>query len=93
MKQITKKEAFEAIKGLFDLSDMGKREEGKSFYAEKENGDVTFMFDKRQYWRDEVVSKLAEYFQDKNIVGGQVRIDSITFVWTAVYLEDRKQGS
>ena len=90
MTQITKQEAFDAIKGMFDFSKPEKREDGKSFYVEKDNGDVTFMFDKRQYWRDEVISKLAEYFQDKNIVGGQVRIDSITFVWTSVYLEDRK---
>ena len=89
MKQITKQEAFDAIKGLFDFTEKGKKENGKSFFVEKENGDVTFMFDKRQYGRYEVINKLSEYFQDKNIAGGQVRIDNITLLWTSVYLENR----
>ena len=92
MEQITKQEAFDAIKGMFDFSSPDKREEGKSFYITEDNGDVTFMFDKRQYCRNEVISKLSEYFQDKNIIGGQIRIDGITILWTSVYLEDRKQN-
>ena len=89
--QITKQQAFDAIKEMFELSDFDKRENGKSFYSKKENGNVTFMFDKRQYTRDDVIGKLVEYFEDKIIVGGQVRVESMTFVWTTVLIEDRAE--
>lgn len=90
IEQITKQDAFEAIVSHLEFSKEGKREDGKSFYTKKENGDVTFMFDKRQYGRFELVKKLSDLFIGKNIAGGQLRIDGMTLLYTAVYLEDRK---
>lgn len=90
MVQITKQEVFDAITSMFEFAEYGKHEDGKSFYHKKNNDNVTFMFDKRQYPRFEVLQKLTEYFRDKNIINGQLRVDSITMVWTAVYLENRK---
>ena len=84
---MTLKEAIEAVKELFDVQPFEKKEEGKSFYSLQEHGGATFFFDKRQYWRDDVISKLSEYFQDKYITDGQCRIDNITLLWTNVYLE------
>ena len=85
-KTITLKEATEAVKGMFDVSAYGNRQEGKSYFVENSDG-TTFCFDKRQYWRDEVIGKLSEYFNGKHIEGGQCRIDGTTLLWTTVHLE------
>ena len=85
-KTITLKEATEAVKSLFDVSAYGNRQEGKSYFVENSNG-TTFYFDKRQYWRNDVIAKLGEYFDGKRIEGGQCRIDGITLLWTTVHLE------
>ncbi len=86
MERITLKEATEGIKNLFDVNTWGNRQYGKSYFVENSFG-TTFYFDKRQYWRDDVVAKLNEYFNGKSIEGGQCRIDGITLLWTAVHLE------
>ena len=86
-KEISLKGAIEGVKSLFELVPFNKRQDGKSFYSYGKDGSVTFYFDKRQYWRDEVISKLAAYFQDKYLIDGQCRIDSITLLWTTVHLE------
>lgn len=87
MKEMTLKEAVEAVKELFDVCPFDKREKGKSFYISEKHGGVTFFLDKRQYWRGDIISKLSKYFQDKYITDGQCRIDCITLLWTNVYLE------
>lgn len=89
IKNITKEEAVNGIKSLFELLPFDKREDGKSFYSAGSDGKVLFFFDKRQYVRDEVVSKLVDYFRGKNIVGGQCRISPITLLHTVVSIEDR----
>ena len=91
MEQITKQQAIDGIKKLFELTTWEDRQEGKSFYSQNEGTDnANFFFDKRQYERHEVIKKLSEYFKDKNIIQGQCRIDSLTLVWTQVIIEDRK---
>lgn len=90
-KEITLQEAIDGIKGLFNVKTFEAHEDGESFVSLKENGEATFFFDKRQYWRDDVINRLVEYFNDKVIIDGQCRIDSITFVWTTVYLEKRQE--
>lgn len=87
MKEMTLKEAVEAVKELFNVCPFDKRKEGKSFYISEKHGGVTFFFDKRQYRRWDIISKLSEYFRDKYIIDGQCRIDNITLLWTNVYLE------
>ena len=87
-QNISKQQAVEAIKGMFELLPFDKKEDGKSFFTEKED-KVCFWFDKRQYLRFEVIDKLTEYFADKNIVGGQCRIESLTILWTVVHIENR----
>lgn len=89
IKNITKEEAVNGIKSLFELLHFDKKENGKSFYGVGNFGNATFYFDKRQYMRDEVIGKLVEYFRDKNIVGGQCRISPITLLYTVVSIEDR----
>ena len=85
---ISKQQAVEAIKGMFEILPFDKKENAKSFFSEKE-GKVSFWFDKRQYLRFEVINKLTEYFADKNIVGGQCRVESLTILWTVVHIENR----
>ena len=88
MIKITLKEAINQVKELFDVVPFKERKEAKSFFDEnKETGAVTFLFDKRQYMRNEIIDKLANHFSDKYIVDGQCRIASITLLWTLVYLE------
>lgn len=86
MKIITLKEATEAVKSLFNVNAYGNRQDSKSYFIENSDG-TTFYFDKRQYWRDDVIRKLSEYFDDKHIKDGQCRIDGITLLWTTVHLE------
>lgn len=89
IKDITKEEAVNGIKSLFELLPFDKKENGKSFYGDGSDGKVSFFFDKRQYMRDEVIGKLVDFFNGKNIVGGQCRIAPITLLYTVVSIEDR----
>lgn len=43
---ISKQQAVEAIKGMFEILPFDKKENAKSFFSEKE-GKVSFWFDKR----------------------------------------------
>lgn len=90
MENITKEQAVELIKKEFELLTFEERQENKSFYVEKD-GETTFYFDKKQYFRDMVIGKLVECFKGKNIVGGQCLIESVTFVWTVARVSDRKE--
>jgi hypothetical protein len=97
MEEISKQQAIEEIKSMFDVVPFSERKEGKSFFIVKEglsagkvDNDVEFWFDKRQYSRTEVVVKLTEYFNCKVITDGQCRIDGITLLWTTVTIENRK---
>lgn len=87
--EITMKEAVDGILGLFEILPWENREDEKSFYTAQEDGTASFFFDKRQYMRDEVISRLATYFDDKIITDGQCRIDNMTLVWTTVHIEPR----
>lgn len=87
MKQITRREVIEAIKGMFE-TDTGQQD-NVSRLIENDNDTATFMLDKRKYERGEIIGKLSEYFKDVNIVDGLCRIDSITFVFTTVKIEER----
>ena len=87
MKQITRREAIEAIKGMFETNT--GQEENVSRLIENDNDTATFMLDKRKYERGEIIGKLSEYFKDVNIVDGLCRIDGITFVFTTVKIEER----
>ena len=88
-KQITKQEAIDGIKGLFELTTWADKVDGKSFFAQQEGSDdADFFFDKRQYDRFEVISKLSEYFKDKVIIGGCCQIEPITLLWTLVHIKD-----
>ena len=87
MKQITRREAIEAIKGMFETNT--GQEENVSRLIENDNDTATFMLDKRKYERGEITGKIAEYFKDVNIVDGLCRIDGITFVFTTVKIEER----
>lgn len=89
IKDITKEEAVNGIKSLFELLPFDKKEDGKSFYGIGSDWKATFYFDKRQYMRDEVIDKLVEHFRGKNIVGGRCRISPITLLYTVVSIEER----
>lgn len=88
VKQITKQEAIEAVKGIFNVLPFDERENRKSFFSEKD-GNVAFFIDKNEHERYDVIAKLQEYFADKNIEDGQCRIDGITLLFTTVHIENR----
>ena len=87
MKQITRREAIEAIKEMFETNT--GRDDNASVLTENEDDTATFMLDKRKYERGEIIGKLSEYFKDVNIMDGLCRIDGITFVFTTVKVEKR----
>lgn len=89
MKQITRREAIEAIKGMFETNT--GQEENISRLIENDNDTATFMLDKHKYERGEIIEKLSEYFKDVNIVDGLCRIDGITLVFTKVTIEERQR--
>ena len=79
IKQITIEEAVDACRKLFNITEnsLSKEESGR------------FMIDKREFERFEVVNKLMDYFENKNIIGGQCAIEPITFLWTAFAIGPR----
>lgn len=85
--RITRREAIDAIKGMFEINTGDA--DNASMMAEKENDTATFMLDKRKYPRFEIIDKLSKYFDGVSIIDGQCRIESITFVFTTVYIEER----
>lgn len=87
MKQITRREAIEAIKGMFETN-TGEADNA-SMLTENDNDTATFMLDKRKYKRGEIIGKLQKYFDGVNIIDGLCRIDGITFVFTTVTIEER----
>lgn len=85
--KITRREAIDAIKGMFETN-TGEADNA-SVMTEYENDTAIFMFDKRKYERYEVLDKLSKFFDGVSIIDGQCRISSITFVFTNVYIEER----
>lgn len=90
MKQITRREAIEAIKGMFE-TETG-REDNISRFFEEADDTATFMIDKRKYEREEIITKLSDYFDGVNIKDGQCRIGDFTFVFTIVKIEKRSDN-
>lgn len=86
--RITRREAIDALKRMFETN-TGK-EGNASQLSEGKNDTATFMLDKRKYERYEIIEKLRDYFNGVSIIDGQCRIDSLTFVFTNVYIEERK---
>ena len=76
MKQITRREAIETIKGMFETNT--GQEDNASRLFEEENDNATFMLDKRKYERGEIIDGLC-------------RIAGITFVFTTVKIEERSR--
>ena len=89
MRQMTRREAIEAIKGMFETNT--GQIDNVSRLIENDNDTATFMLDKRKYERGEIIGKLSEYFKDVNIVDGLCRIKGITFVFTTVKIEERSK--
>lgn len=87
MKQMTRREAIEAIKGMFETNT--GQEDNVSRLIENDNDTATFLLDKRKYERGVIIEKLSELFKGVNITNGLCRIDSITFVFTTVKIEER----
>lgn len=86
MKHLTKQETVEALKELFDYEN-NKENKNVLVVENKEEGKTTFMVDKQYMERFEVIDKLQGFFADKVIDGCQCRIDNITFVFTAFFIE------
>lgn len=87
---MTRREAIEAIKGMFETNTGQKDNVSRLF--EEENDTATFMLDKRKYERGEIIGKLSELFDGVNITDGLCRIGSITFVFTTVTIEERPKN-
>ena len=82
-QKITKQDAINAIIDMFNL-----KESELSKYSVKDD-NASFLIDKREFERFEVIDKLQEFFADKSIIDGQCRIDSLTFLYTSVKIENR----
>ena len=87
MTDITRREAIEALKGMFETNK--RTDDNLSMMSEGEDDTATFWLDKKKYPREGIVDRLREYFKDKNIVDGLCRIDGITFVFTTVEIAKR----
>ncbi len=72
-----KKTIIEVISDLKELFELNKENDFGS-----SESDNKFMIDKRQFNRFEVLEKLQNYFSDKTIDGGYLKVDNITFVHT-----------
>lgn len=65
------------VKDLRDIFELNTKHNSGSFEFENK-----FQIDKQQFPRLEVLSKLQDYFKDKIIDGGYLKVDGITFVLT-----------
>jgi len=84
MNKKTLEQGIADIKELFDDAlKNGKWNDYKSgnqsFFNEKDNG---FFIDKRVVERDVVIQRLVDYFNQNEIVGHCVQLDSITLLFT-----------
>lgn len=86
MEELTKQETVEALKRLFDYEN--HKEKNEVMVSEK-YGTTTFMVNKMYMERYEVITKLQQFFEDKVVENGQVRLESTTFVFTVFHVEDR----
>ena len=87
MKNITRREAIEAIKGIFETNK--GREDNMSRLIENEDGTATFLLDKRKYERCEIIRQLTELFEGVVIIDGICRIEGLTLLFTTVKIEKR----
>lgn len=86
MKEITKQEAIEDLKKLFDYEN--QKGINISVY-ESSSTNTKFRINKMYMTREAVVSTLQQYFSDKYIKDGQCRVHAFTFVYTLFSIEDR----
>lgn len=82
-QKISKQEAINAIIDMFNL-----KESELSKHSVKDD-KATFLIDKREFERFEVIDKLQEYFADKSIIDGQCSIGNLTILYTSVKIENR----
>lgn len=78
----TKEEVISDLRTVFHIGEDGclSRENKGSFFI-----------DKREYEREDVISMLRKYFENRVITGGQCRIDPITLLYTMFHIEDRQE--
>ena len=86
MKTITKHDAVEELKKMFDYEN---NKESRNVMVSENDGTTTFMVSKLYLERFEVIDKLQDFFYDKAIEDGQCRIDRITMLYTVFFIEDR----
>lgn len=86
LKRFTKQETVEALKKLFDYE---TNKENRAVVVSEKDGTTTFMVNKMYMERYEVITKLQQFFEDKVVENGQVRIEGITLVFTVFHVEDR----
>lgn len=78
----TKEEVVSDLRTVFHIGEEGclSRENKGSFFI-----------DKREYEREDVISMLRKYFENRVITDGQCRIDPITLLYTMFHIEDRQE--
>ena len=71
-KKIKLEDAVKEIRNLFNITENSKSRENKG----------VFSIDKEEFERDEVISMLKEYFNDKYLDGGMCEITPLTLKTT-----------
>lgn len=90
IKQVTKQEAAKAVIEKFKAVAFENRDdEHLTFYSEKD-GKTSVWIDKRDCVSGDIIYTLQEMFDGVNIIDGQCRIKPMMFLYTVVYIEDRK---
>lgn len=90
MVKITKEQALETIKKLFEFTKWEERTDKPFNFISEKDGVYSFGIDKRLVFRDEVVHRLYDAFSNADIEGYQIRISGIVLLYTMFYLEPRK---
>lgn len=78
-KKISIEQVGEDLRELFDID----KEGGASYSNENRFGIY-----KNEFGRLHVIDALGDYFKDKVIDGGYLKVDSITFVFTTFTIEE-----
>ena len=77
--ELTKEQVINDLKKEFNITDC----------CLSKYSDGTFLIDKREFKRFEIIEKLLRYFADKIIIKGQCRVENITLLYTTFHIENK----
>ena len=83
-EKITKEQAIDDLRKLFNTTSFEDRKYGRSF-----NDEGDFFIDRKECGFYSVLQKLMEYFSDKVITDGICRVEATSIRWTMFHIKTK----